>query len=346
MPHSSSSIERLFEELSDQCISSREQIEPSNCIDPNLIDASVGFLASDDAINAIKLDPYWPKWSSPWWQMLLLFEMGMADRIPNSAVEAMCDLMNTHYLKIFPFKAEQIPEGTDPYRHIACHCALGTMTQVLTACGVNIEQRLPWIFPWYLKYQLSDGGLNCDEAAYAKKDGKGSVISTVTVLESILNCPRRELSIEEMEFADRCADYLIRRKIYLSSKTGQLIDESWGLLCFPRFYQFDALRGLSVLINWSKLRKKELPSIAIVDVVRKIHESFPDGKIKIGRNAWKGLPTRFYDEQKKEWKRADSSSFLLLDSVSAEGKCSPFLTQSWQSAVAGLFQIREQGLLI
>jgi hypothetical protein len=149
-----------------------------------------------------------------------------------------------------------------------------------------------------------------------------------------------------LEFADRCADYLIRRKIYLSSKTGQPIDESWGLLCFPRFYQFDALRGLCVLLKWSKVRKKTLPLAAIIDVVQKIHESFPDGRIKVGRNAWKGLATRFYDAEKKEWLRADSLSFPLLNSLSSPGEQSPFLSRIWRETLGTLFKIKNAGLLV
>ena len=40
------------------------------------------------------------------------------------------------------------------------------MFQVLAASGIDVERALPWIKPWFVRYQMADGGLNCDEAAY------------------------------------------------------------------------------------------------------------------------------------------------------------------------------------
>ena len=54
------------------------------------------------------------------------------------------------------------------------------MYQVLFACGVDIDGRAPWIRAWFLRYQLPDGGLNCDEKAYAGSGGASSIQSTVS----------------------------------------------------------------------------------------------------------------------------------------------------------------------
>src|SRR5262249_47237149 len=50
---------------------------------------SVAYLASDAALRSVAAHPYWPKWSSPWWHMLLLHELGEARRIPARTVDAM-----------------------------------------------------------------------------------------------------------------------------------------------------------------------------------------------------------------------------------------------------------------
>ncbi|MCM2322172.1 MAG: hypothetical protein NDJ90_02815 [Oligoflexia bacterium] len=133
------------------------------------MEESLDYLRSDEALKSIRRDPYWPKWHSPWWHMLLLHEMGLASRIPPPAIRAMVDALKTHYLPVFPICEEEFPAGTDPYRQVACHCALGSIYQVLFAAEVDVDQELPWIRPWFLKYQLPDGGLNCDDAAYRKR---------------------------------------------------------------------------------------------------------------------------------------------------------------------------------
>ena len=56
----------------------------------------------------------------------------------------------------------RVPGGADPHRDVSCHCALGSIHQVLAACGVDVDRALPWIRPWFVRYQMADGGLNCD----------------------------------------------------------------------------------------------------------------------------------------------------------------------------------------
>src|SRR5262245_24090827 len=102
---------------------------------------SVAYLASDAAKRSLEADPYWPKWHSPWWHMLLLFELGEARRIPEAAVRAMVASLNALPLKFFPIRPEEAP-GADPTRDCLCHCAVGSIEQVLTACGVDVRAEL------------------------------------------------------------------------------------------------------------------------------------------------------------------------------------------------------------
>jgi len=36
---------------------------------------SRSYLSTLPALQSIERDPYWPKWDSPWWHMVLLHEM-------------------------------------------------------------------------------------------------------------------------------------------------------------------------------------------------------------------------------------------------------------------------------
>src|SRR6185369_16599912 len=122
------------------------------------------------------------------------------------------------------------------------HCQLGCVFQVLVACGVDVDARLPWIRPWFLRYQLPDGGLNCDEEAYTKATPRSSIVSTLPPLEAILLGTKRAFTPGEEKFLDRGARYLLDRRLWRSvSKGGAVIDESWRRVAFPRFYFYDLL---------------------------------------------------------------------------------------------------------
>ena len=59
--------------------------------------------------------------------------------------------------------------------------------QVLAACGVDVERALPWVKPWFVRYQMADGGLNCDETAYPSTDEcPSSMVGTVAPFEAML----------------------------------------------------------------------------------------------------------------------------------------------------------------
>src|SRR6185436_15101461 len=113
----------------------------------------------DEARRSLALDSYWPKWHSPWWHMLLLEELGEARAIPGATVAALITSVDA-LLHFFPVRPEEAPSA-DPRRDIMCHCALGNIVRLLTACGVEVERSLPWARPWFRHYQMADGGLNC-----------------------------------------------------------------------------------------------------------------------------------------------------------------------------------------
>ena len=254
--------------------------------------ASVAYLSSEQALRSIAQDPYWPKWDSPWWHMMLLWELGLVKKIPDVAIRGMIQALNTHYERFLPIRIEEIPVGRDKIRHFPCHCGLGTIYQVLFAYGVDVDSELPWIRPWLLKYQLPDGGLNCDESAYVGSK-KSSIVSTLPPLEAVLFCTSRPLSDEESAFLDRGAQYLVAHKLFRSANgERKVINTDWLKLCFPRFYEYDVLRGLTFLIRWSQVRCKPIPLEAISEVLDMLHDRFQ--MVKSSRNVWFGKEPKLW----------------------------------------------------
>ena len=104
-----------------------------------LVDETLDYLASKEAILSVDSDPYWPKWNTPWWRIMTLYEMGLVHLAPDQIIETLVGKIDSHYIKYFPLHESDISMGVDPYRHIPCHCALSTICQAFFAYGVDLE---------------------------------------------------------------------------------------------------------------------------------------------------------------------------------------------------------------
>lgn len=300
-------------------------------LDPQIesaVQSTVDYLSSPEAAASLDRDPYWPKWDSPWWRMLLLHEMGLADRIPRAAVDKLAEAVSRHFIQFFPLKESEIPAGAHPMRHIPCHCALGSLYQILTACNVDVDTAMPWIRPWFLKYQLPDGGLNCDERAYSKPTPKSSIVSTLPPLESVLYCTKRAFTPAEEVFLDNGARYLLDHRLYRAIETGGVINEEWLELGFPRFYFYDILRGLVFLTVWAQKRNKLLPRRAVEEPLGLMRAKMKGKVLEASRVCHAGVNT-LQEGGDGSWVKVDAETFELLDRVSVVSEPNPWLTRDW-----------------
>ena len=309
---------------------------------------SVGFLDSDAALRSLEADTYWPKWHSPWWHMLLLHELGEARRIPDRAVATMIAGLNALPLKIFPIRPEDAP-GADLWRDSSCHCALGSIYQVLTACGVDVDAALPWIKPWFVRYQMADGGLNCDSTAYlVEHECPSSMVGTVAPFEAML---LGRWTPAQQAFLERAAGFLIERRLLLGSPTVHNAEErdaqtGWLAPCFPRFYFYDVLRGLAALVRWTERSGRSLALRAVAGVIDHLVAAFPDGVIRIQRQGFASCPTTWRQTGGGTWERQPTSRFPLLEATSAIGQPCAASTRAWSATRRVLLELVEAGRIV
>ena len=83
--------------------------------------------------------------------------------------------------------------------------------------------------------------------------------------EAILFFTSRPFTDAEGSFLDDGARYLIEHRLVCSQRTGEVINEDWPKPLFPRFFEYDILRGLAYLVEWSKRRNKPLPRAVIAE---------------------------------------------------------------------------------
>jgi hypothetical protein len=314
---------------------------------PREVADSLEYLASDAALESIAVDPYWPKWHSPWWHMVLLHELGLAAQIPPRALRAMIDGLNAMPVLTFPFRDADMPPGTDPNRHASCHCALGSIAQVLVAAGLDPVHELPWLSPWFPTYQMTDGGLSCDGEAYlVTGEVPSSMVGTIAPLEAMLAIGEpRTWSPAHRAFVDRAAAFVLGRRVLEGSSSRHNAAEraaapAWRQICFPRFYLYDVLRGLSVVVRWAMLTGAALPVDAVMPAASHLAAAFPDGVVRLGRRSFEGIPTRRRAAD-GTWPRVPATVFPLLDAVSASRSC-PYTTRHWTETRHALIDLLER----
>ena len=193
---------------------------------------------------------------------------------------------------------------------------------------------------WFLRYQLPDGGLNCDEKAYTKPVPKSSIVTTLPCLEAVLFCRNRELTREETAFLDKGAAYLLRHKLFRKASSGEIIDKDWLEVRFPRFYKYDFLRGFYFLAKWRQQSGFIIPD-ELADEVE---------ELVLRQMTAEGLVLRRYNLFDKRsynhgadgvWAWGEASEFNLMKANSFDGcVCYP-LTRKWDEVKPKMAEVTE-----
>lgn len=303
------------------------------------IDGTIAWLDTT-ALPSLRDDPYWPKWDGPWWAMVVLHELGHGARIPRRVAEAMVGALDALPVHTFPIREEEWPRGVDRRRHTLCHCALGCIDQVLAGCGIDVDRALPWFASWFTRYQLPDGGYNCDEGAYlAAGECPSSIVATVAMFEAMV---RRGPS----DACERAAAMLIgRRLIDGCSSTYNAAERdaarTWTEPCFPRFYFYDVLRGAAALVGWAVAHERALPRAAIEPAVDALLARTGDGIVHVGRVAWEGKKTWVADDG---WTaRHPARPIELIERWGRIGEPNRALTAQWARVRRDLIQLIDAG---
>ncbi len=196
-------------------------------------------------------DVYWPKWSATVWQLILLAEMGMPSHHP--AIRTGCE----YFLKIMDsqdrswpprnYSESDVQGQLASWRSVWEPCVTGNMARTLTLFGFGEDPRVREMFDWLVRYQLPDGGWNCEPGPWGKEVHHSSFMSTVEPLWAFSALDRQHWPKGGREAVERGAEFMMMHRLYESDRTGNVIDEEWTKLHFPMFYFYDILHGLRIL---------------------------------------------------------------------------------------------------
>jgi hypothetical protein len=308
---------------------------------------SLAYLGSPAAVEAIAQNTYWPKWTAPWWHILLAHERGDSpDPVRTSAARELLEAMRARYIPAF--LPEEFPDlsGTD---NSFCFCALGTIWPAFEEAGIDIEKTLPWVREWVLRYSLPNGGASCDDRLYRQENPGSSIVATTALLEFFVESRLGPNSPAELKFTHGLAKDLIDRKL-LHSLPGtvneeELEDEAdWRLLCFPRFYFYDVLRGLTAVTRYAERTETVIPYAAISEAVELLEAKAKRGPLTVERDAISEVGGYVFKDGKRI-REERSSLFPALAENLKIGKVSTALQSEWEATRARIAKLRKKGLL-
>jgi len=174
---------------------------------------------------------YSPKWTSTTYTLLLLRHLGPnpGDAKVRDAIDLVKDRVtmggkNQHF---FDYSTELCITGMT--------LALGSY--YLDDAGSMPQPQV------LLNRQKGDGGWNCQV-----RSERSSFHTTISVLEGLLEYERAVGGDPTLAQArSRAHEYLLKRRLMYSLRTGELVNPRWLLMSFPPRWYFDVLRGLDYL---------------------------------------------------------------------------------------------------
>ncbi len=112
------------------------------------------------------------------------------------------------------------------------------------SCGAYFGEASDRLVGRLLHEQLEDGGWNCE----APPSKRSSFHSTICVLEGLLDYEKAKGATAAVRDAClRGQEYLLKRRMFRSLSTGEVIDPDWTQFSFPTHWHYDVLRGLDYL---------------------------------------------------------------------------------------------------
>jgi len=148
-------------------------------------------------------------------------------------------------------------------------CCINAGTILIgTYLGVDVDpvvQRL-------LADQMPDGGWNCWAET---RPAPSSFASTLDVVGALLSWERRTGGAEEVDQARRRGEeYLLRRNLFRSLRTGKVVDSRWGRFSHPPRWHYDLLKATEHFANCGGA-----PDPRVAEAVERVRaKRRPDGR--------------------------------------------------------------------
>jgi hypothetical protein len=200
---------------------------------------------------------YQPKWTSSHYTLLDLRNLGIQPEEP--LIKASINMIMDHEKGI---DGGVNPSGTINQSDV---CINGMVLNY--ACYFNTEEsKLHSVVDFILSQLMNDGGFNC------RLNRSGAVHSslhtTLSVLEGITEYQknRYQYRLDEMLTAKKTAqEFILQHQLFLSDKTGKIINKDFLKLSYPGRWRYDILRALDYFqYDKAKWDERMTPAIEVL----------------------------------------------------------------------------------
>ena len=190
---------------------------------------------------------YQPKWTSTHYTLLDLRNLNLPSK--NEIVKETIELVLQND------KAEDggIRLGPSTTQHSDV-CVNGMFLNYASYFKMS-EIKLQSIVDSILAEIMPDGGFNCRTTRSGAKHS--SLHSTISVLEGFTEFQRAGFTYREEEISDAIKtgiEFILMHRLFLSDRTGQIIDKNFFKLTYPCRWRYDILRAMDYFqyagINW------------------------------------------------------------------------------------------------
>jgi len=178
---------------------------------------------------------YGPKWTSTTYTLLLLRRLGLPPS--NSKAIAGCQRLLDG--------ADWIDGGVSLFtgHQLAEKCVNGMILSLVSYFDVA-DSRVDSVAEMLQAGSMADGGWNCEDFRGATHS---SFHTTISVLEGLLEWKRRAGRSDADTAIAHGHEFMFRHQMYLSHRTGDVINQAWTTFHFPPRWHYDVLRGLEHL---------------------------------------------------------------------------------------------------
>ncbi len=179
---------------------------------------------------------YQPKWISTHYTLLDLRNLGLPRNHP-APLEAINLILQNH---------KGTDGGVNPAKTIAQSdvCVNGMFLRYACYFGAKPAE-LDSIINYIISQHLPDGGFNCE--SNHRSTSHSSLHSTISILEGIQEYTANGYAhrVDELEsIAAAGREFILRHRLYLSDRTGEIISKRMLMLSYPSRWFYDILRAL------------------------------------------------------------------------------------------------------
>jgi hypothetical protein len=178
---------------------------------------------------------YGPKWTSTTYTLLLLRRLGLPPSNPKATAGCRRLLDDGDWIDggVSLFTGQQLAEK----------CVNGMILSLVSYFDVP-DPRTDSVAEMLLGGSMHDGGWNCEDFRGATHS---SFHTTISVLEGLLEWKRRTGTSDADTAIAAGHEFMLRHRMYLSHRTGDVINQAWTTFHFPPRWHYDVLRGLEHL---------------------------------------------------------------------------------------------------